>query len=477
MIQNSHSTRTRVNISSVPGINREQDSRRYAIVYYEIENTPWAEDESAAFEGDAEVLRQVVEAGLNERNETRKRIQYDASFWRIENVLFDFSRFPDELFHKVRKFVLYQIIKRDWRSLATICRYVGNVGRFLVDYQKDAPFAFFRYLHSPDILECFDRSERTLGAKCSMLSSLILFYEFLDSNYKHEHYSVNLDDLRERLKEYRIMESRAKEMHRYPSIPDRTFYQMHFCMTDIIRTSVLPFDESVTAAVVLLFMWTGLRPKEILKLRRNCLVEHEVDGQRLFFYEYVSPKNHNKVQSVLLFPAALEALRTLEKLQTRRENIIITDYLVSFWDTPKGNPADYDTLINNYDNLLCKYMSEALSIPHKDLAKRQRKDITIYRPCFYSFRVHLCTYLIDHGYDERWVEAHLGHLAVTMRGYYYRMKDWKRVDTLESVTSHLSDVMPYVREATANLREDRPEAGSRTETFVTKLVNKLIDNQ
>lgn len=437
MIKSTRNNSTRTNISPVPGINREADFKRLAVVYSYITDVPWDEDESEAFEGDAELLRQTVENGLNRRGETVVHIPYDSNYWKIKGVSFNLKRFSGDLYHKGRKFILYQIIKRDWRSLETIRGYIRHISRFFEEYREATPNALPNYIHSSEIIDFVENMNTTIGVKYAILVDLVEFYRFLGKNYRKEYFSVRINELEEYLKEIRYVLKRTRAPKRYPSIPDAVFYEMHFIMLALIRAPMTPFDEAVMAAAILLFMWTGLRPKEIRGLRRHCLVKREIDGKELTFYEYSSPKNKNAVKTIFLFPAALEAFKVLERLQSRRENVFITDYLVSFWDYQTNEPLSADMLNGRYNALLCKYMGKYLSIPMKGLTRCTKQGLSIYRPSFYCFRVHLCTYLIDHNLDERWVEAHLGHLSATMRGRYYRMKEWRKESVRQRINKHL----------------------------------------
>ena len=448
MIHLTGKTKETLNLSPVPGINRELDFRRYAIVYGIITDIPWEEDESEAFDGRTELMRKTVEAGLNQRGETVHRLPYDAQTWNIEGTKISFKRVSDELFHKVRKFVLFELIKTDWRSPETISGHVKRISRFFNEYCSAKPYAHVKYIHTSDIINFMEDSDITLSSKSSMLSSLVEFYRFCVANYVNDTLPVDIDRLEEYRSEVNYEYYRTKEPGHYPSIPDRIFYQLHFKMMELIRNPGTPYDDAVTACMVILHMWTGLRPKEIRFLRRRCMVQYEEDGKRLSFYEGISPKNSNRVQTFLLFPAALEAIKKLEHLQVRRETVFISDYLVSFWDHQINEPESYDAVANAYNGLLCKYMAEELSVPHEDLSAARRQGVVIYRPTFYAYRVHLCTYLIDHGYDERWVESHLGHLSETIRGRYYRMKEWRRADIRTRIVTAIPEAQTVEQDLT-----------------------------
>lgn len=459
MIHNATLVREKTNLSPVPGINRESDYRRLVLVYGMITDVPWTEDRSDAFDGDAELMQRTVEDGIRHRGETVKTFSYNESTWWVEGTKFDFSSFSEGLFHKVRKFVLYEIIRNDWRAFETIAGHLKRIGRFYRLYRESHPSALFEYIHDSDIISFIEgREDIMLSGKCNMVSSLLEFYCFVGKNYRGEPSPVD----KKALEAFRTMllrrHSRSREKGHYPTVPDRLFYEMHFTMLELMRNPSTPFDDAVTSCMVLLHMWTGLRPKEVRGLRRRCLVERQEEGKTLLFYEYTSSKAGNRVQSFVLFPAAREAIMKLEMLQTRRETVFISDYLVSYWDHQTNTPVSGDEAERAYDRLLGKYMLDSLAKPLPGLGKKPAPNGgDIYRPCLYSFRVHLCTYLIDHGYDDRWVEAHLGHLSESIRGRYYRMREWRRDDVRMKVSNALPVPNAIVRTLTETMRDIAPK--------------------
>ena len=477
MIHTVGDKRERLNITAVPGIRREADLRRLIIVYQAIDGIPWTEDESEAFDADAELMSRTIEEGLNKRGETVNKIPYNSQVWELNGTKIKFDMVPEELFHKARKFVLYEIVTHDWRSFATIASYLRYIMRFFTLYRDAHPHALAQYIHESDIISFLERENLSMSARVNILKSLIKFYDFWAQNYRKERLPINLDKLEQDHADLRRAYAKTHERGHFPSIPDKVFYIIHFKMMELIRNPHTPFDDAVMACFVILHMWTGLRPKEIRGLRRRCLVWKREEDKTLPFYEYLSPKNKNRVQSVLLFPAALEALKKLESLQTQRENVFITDYLVSFWRNQTNEPETYTTIENTYDSFLCRYMPSELAHPHPDLRKVVGPGpAVIYRPCLYSYRVHLCTYLIDHGYDERWVEAHLGHLSETIRGAYYRSKAWRRQETREQVSAVIPGMDEHIDMLTNELQKLRPQEEESISLTSRKHYESLINN-
>ena len=474
MITGARRTKVDLNISTIPGINRESDFRRYVVVYGIITDVPWIEDESNAFFADIDLMRKTVEDGLSKRGETIFHIPYRDSVWQINGTKLSFMNCAEDVFHKIRKFALYEIIAHDWRSLETIKKYLSHLVRFFSLYKETEPHAHFAFIHASEIISFFECCGIALSSKCNILSTLIKFYGFLKLNYVKERFPVDIERLQACRKELGRLYQKEKKSKRVPTIPDQLFYLLHFRLMELIRDPMTPFDDAVTACLVIIHMWTGLRPKEIRGLRRRCLVEREEQGLKLFFYEYVSPKNKNRVQSVLLFQAALEAVKKLETLQTQREDLLKTDYLVSFQNHIINEPESYEAVSKAYNSLLIKYMFRELCTPNNDLGKIKQNKQVIYRPCLYSYRVHLCTYLIDHGYDERWVEAHLGHLSQTIRGRYYRMKEWHRNNIKQEIASIMPETDTIVKQMTNKLIATRPVGKTVIYSTLEERLIKLI---
>lgn len=477
MITFANRKRTEESISSFSGIHREEEFRRIVVVYGVMADIPWEEDESEAFDADIELMRSSVEESLTKRGEEIKHIPYKAIVWHLNGTNLSFKGFNDDMFHKARKFALYEILSNKRPSLETIKSHVRCLSRFFSLYFKAEPNAHVRYIHVWDIISFFEGSNIALSSKCNMLTSLIKFYRFWQANYIKERLPVDIDRLTEYYSETASLYMRTKETRRYPSIPDKVFYLLHFRLMALIRNPCIPFNDAVTACIVVLHMWTGLRPKEIRCLLRGYLVQKVEQGETLYFYDYISPKNKNRRLTMLLFPAALEAIERLEALQASRDNEFVGNYLVSYWDHRFNEPESYSVVINAYNSFVCKYMADILCLSHEGFSRIEYNGIVTYRPSLYMYRVHLCTYLIDHGLDERWVEAHLGHLSQTIRGRYYRLKEWRK----EAIGERISEVLPesdkLVKNLTDMLIETRPqESATADNTLEMRLLNLIKIN-
>lgn len=472
MIKRTTRLSTPVNISPTNGINREADFRRHAFVYYVISDVPWEEDESAAFDGDIKAITKAVELGLNRRGEHINKIPFEADRWIIDDTSFLFSGIGPDLGIKVRMFVLYEIIDHQWKAYATIASHLKQVRRFFLLYGKYNPDFLFSYVHVDDVARFFEMCDLSSSAKAEMIRCLILFYKFIKINYKKERFPMDMGRLEELRAEAVCVAKSVKGKKEYPTIPGQLFYPIHFKCMELIRDPMTPFDDKVVACMIIIFAWTGLRKKEVRLLRRRCLVERTEQGVTLSFYEYRSPKNGGKVQSCLLFPAAKEAFRVLEGLQIRHEVVNKTDYLISFWDNLENTPESSDAMQCAYDDFCVRNLSGVCSHAYEGMSRIERRGIVIYRPSFYCFRVHLCTYLIDHGYDERWVEAHLGHISPMMRGKYYRRSNAARRAMIKKLTVHV----PFMSDAIRTLAETLSVPPQETSVNESDPIQNIIDN-
>ena len=378
---------------------READLRRYVIVYHQIINTPWEEDDSHAFHSDVRLLQSTVESFLNKRGQSVMRFDYSRDRWELGDVTISFADFPREFFHKIRKYVMFRIISDDFRALATIKSHVSKIGAFFRHYGQSHPCFELKYVHTWDIVQAVKECNRSSSGKVVLLECVLMFYRFLNENYRDEHYDVDLKVLSDLIAEIRHKNLRENPPGHHSAIPLRLFYPLHFKMVELMRRR-FSFDDTVLAATVLIFLWTGLRPKEVRLLRRNSVVK--TDGEEPFYFiNYNSSKNGNRAQAIFLFDAALEAIRTLEKLQDERN--ARTDYLISFKNNDTAKPQTEDSLRGRYRLFFQKYFPDEKC------------------PCLYSYRVTLCTYLINHGFDNRWVENNMGHLSHQIMGTYYRV--------------------------------------------------------
>ena len=477
MIKRTNRLPREINISPTVGINREADFKRHVVVYWTIEDIPWIEDESEAFDGDVKALTEAVELGLNRRGERTEKIPFKSEKWRIEETTFNFKGLPVGLETKARKFVLHEIIDRNWKSYETIKGHLSKIRRIFTMYETEHPDYIFNYIHSNDVRRFFEESKLGSSAMAGMIYSLILFFQFIKKNYKKEYFSMDIKDLAELRLEVLATAKSITKKKEYPTIPDKLFYEIHFKCMELIRNPKTPFNEKVVACMIILFMWTGLRPKEVRILRRRCLVERREENTVLQFYEYRSPKNKGKVSPCLLFPAAKEALHVLEGLQIRHEVVNKTDYLISFWDNLENKPETSDSIRNAYNSFCLKHFRDICSEPYEGMTKVEGGGRIIFRPSFYCYRVHLCTYLIDHGYDDRWVEGHLGHISPMIRGKYYRMHESTRKTMRSEVKAHFPIMVDTLTALTKQLTRTDESSEQRNERSINNpIIQNLIDN-
>lgn len=421
------------------GINRESDFHRFVAVYHTVKGVPWEEDGSRAFDGDHVSLTRIVGEGLARRGETPEFISYFAQSWILEGVKFLFSGVPQELFHPVRKYVLWLIIRSNWRSMITITHRLNHLRRFFRIHTALHPESHARYIHAHDVIATLDASDISKVSQMRVLGELVEFRRFIELNYA---LPAPEEEIRE-LEAHRDHLSRTLPKRfagKFPDIPDEPFYRIFFAAIQVLRDDAAPHDDVIMAGAILLHMWTGLRPKEIRMLRRGCVFKEVRSGKTMFFLQYRSSKNGNRVQTTFLFPAALEAEQTMERVLV--DEGYEGEGLIHFEEESREDEAA-DDFVRRYDNFLRKYMGDYLSVPRKGLRPTSGKRRVIYRPILYSYRVHLCTYLVDHGLDERWVAAHMGHLVASMRGYYYRIKNRRR----EAIQKDLLTTVPGVADA------------------------------
>ena len=445
--------RSDVAFSPFSSLNREDDLRRYAFVYTVIQDVPWDEVGVGSFMGDPEKLKEAVDSVLVGRGETREHFSYRDEKWVDGDVVINFSGFSGELFDLVRIFVLYERVRIDWRAALTVSGYVRTLQKVFTGLGMGTDSFRLEYIHEGDIIRFFKESDYALSVKNTMTYPVKEFFEFLKVNFPEGKYRMDMNRLSTFFEGYIADYRRYLSFRHHPSIPDRVFFEIHFRMVEIMRDSCSEHNARVWACVVLIYLWSGLRPRDVRSLLLGYVVTREEQGETLYFYEYICGKPKRHALIFVLFPIVLEAVRTLEELH----GCDPSEKLIVFRDARHGGPVSEKSFDDRYRKFMRKEMEPFCRKAAADLGCKVEDIRSSYFPTFYAYRVHLYTFLVDHGFDNRWVEAHLGHISESVMGTYYRMSDSKAAEMRGKVEEHFSLAYDKLRDVSREMEEQTPE--------------------
>ena len=434
-------------------LQREDDFYRYLFTYLVIQDVPWELACPDIFVGDPQELKTLLESVLAERGKPPVYIPYEAAKWVDEGVEVSFHGFFGDLYNPIRLFCLYERVRPDWRSWSTIASYVRLLRKFFTGLGMESELFRLNYIHENDVLRYFEESTLSVSKKWIMSFAVLEFFRFLQANTPTGLIRMDLKVLEDYFEPLNAEYRHYLACRQFPSIPDRVFYEIHFRMLEIMRDVHAGYYRRVMACVVLIFMWSGLRPQDVRKLLCGCVVEREEQGEILYFYEYCCHKPKKHKLFFVLFPAALEAVRVLEGFHgTDRSK-----YLISFDWGSSGSYVSAPGLEKKYKEFMREEMASYYRKYKEDYEGNLMDVLKVYQPIFYSYRVHLYTYLIDKGFDNRWIEAHLGHISRYMMGRYYRMKESSMAETRRDIASYLPGFTDDIRELTAEIEAQTPD--------------------
>jgi len=425
------------NISLVDGAIRHYDPNDgYRIVFHIIQNTPWVDDSSEAF-GGIEDIEQWMDATNIHLQGFAECVDFRSNTWIFEEHLFNFWPFPEEARTKIKKFVQYLLIPPLGLALSTVSTYIRKFARIFKHLDSRVPFS---ELTDTDYLESLKLMDTSARVRADLLRTLIRFYSFLIANYPQESFWVDLKVLEREQKYEESVANHVKGKERKGSIPTLLWLKIQKRCIEVMRNIHKSAEDRIIACVILLYSWLGLRPEEVPLLTVDSLRIVAVNGKDYSLIWYQSPKLNMRWDLVFGFPLAVEAIMTIRELRQR----FVAEgnpYLI-----PPFNPAKsklpYFTSEQIHEctqSWFYKYMKRDMLRKWEGLPKVWISSPRVYisAPSLYRFRVYLCTYLVDKGFDPYWVERNMGHLSQTMRGVYYRSKS----GTMTNIAHHLEELL------------------------------------
>jgi len=426
------------------GIERSIEGERYALVFGLFEDVPWKEDSSAAFPEDIEILMDAVDIRLREtEGEAYEKIPFWDKRWKIHNVEYKFESFPADMEVKVKKYVLYNFISHEKPAYVTIQGHLDELRRYYKALFELFPYKTFGRIHTDNIINCVQKMKATSNTRASMLESVIEFYSFLITNYPDEKFDINMQQIQMKRKYYAGRASRNRGSNQRPSIPEELFLTIQMKCIEVARNPGAPYRDRVTACIILIFSWLGLRPNEIPWLKPDDLNRCIKEGMEFHTSWYRSPKNGMRLFEVYCFPLAFEAIKILIDIRRRSANINDNEYLIVYDGAQGKGRVEKKTIDLEYTNFLVTYLKEAVERDWPGMKKVTGHGLArgkkISRPCLYSYRVHQYNFLMEHNFDEYWVERNMGHLSAGMRGVYYRNKDNKGIEMCRQITMNIGE--------------------------------------
>lgn len=343
---------------------------------------------------------------------------------------YDFGLLPEALREVVKEYIAYLIDKPGnfgkGRIRATR-RKLTMLGSMLTYVNKIEPLGI-EYARTADFLKAADRG--SIKTKYERLKLLMNFIQ--TSSALGRTYHVDRDAIKDELTNAAGIDKFLVKKH-HQNIPRELFDGIIRSMDKTMRNETLPFNDRITAGMVLIQTQLGLRVSELCALKKDCLKWHEcTDGVKRPYITYYSMKEAKSGEEAFLVntictPLLLETLRYFLPLREKGEFADRTDFLLVYGTRPGAKkqgeryPEDVDLFTSWVRNVCMRYCPETAQkwpgFTHVIHGKRDRKYYTI--PSMHNYRVHFAVSLYEQKMPLDFIEAIMSRVYGTGSGDPY----------------------------------------------------------
>lgn len=365
-------------------------------------------------------------------------------FARPENCVISFAKTPLYIRNESKVMARYEIFFG--KAPTTVQKHIDNLTAFFRAYEA-------RYGNTDCTSVTIDAIKKVLktsywsSGQCEKICvALKIFYIMLNSYYPKHLLETSLQDIDDLRRHYMKIVMATANAHKTPDIENKYFDELQERLPMLMWDDALPINYRMTATLIYLEMFTGLRPSELFDLTVSShVVEKSNSGKELDYMNYGTPKlSHGGSVQVYskcyLLPQARTAFDALCELRKKVPGHDTTDRLFIFENNLRPNEKQVDYYVVR---LFQQQFSDIVYDKWENINVRIIKDRKTYIPNFTQYRVHLCSFLYRNNVSRRVIEMGMSHLSATMDAYYYRIEDktfaeyQRRADIV--IQSHISN--------------------------------------
>ena len=281
-------------------------------------------------------------------------------------------------------------------------------------------------LISLDDVEAVVKSGRYSASMCAkMCGALKMFLMVMKSFCGQFLICMDMDGLEDVRRRCSALEAATLNANKTPDIDSAYFEALENGLPALVWDESIPINYRMSAALIWLEMYVGLRSSEPFTLTVNShVVKSTADGKQVDYLYYGTPKlshggREQKFSECYMLPGAVSAFETLLKLRELIPGHEKTDSLFIL-----ANDGETEKRFGYYKtNIFLKYFNDLCTSRWNDVKKTTIDGRTYYIPSMTQFRVHLCSYLYNEGIRLHIIELGMSHLTNTMVAYYARVKD------------------------------------------------------
>ena len=387
--------------------------------------TPPGEVLSQILSVDSLFLSERLRELLNANNRGSKLLDVSAFFpfsLPRRNIL-DFRRVIPDAMDTIQVFAKMEILLG--RATGTVQHHIDNLNHLFV-HALNFGIWDYRMLELGDLKSILNNTGFSASKCLKICSALRMLYFIMGSFFGQSLVQMDIDGLDRLISQYSSDVRAVKNANKTPDIDPEYFEVLEARLPIIIMDKTLGINYRICAALLLLELYTGLRPSELTTLKTNShIVKRTATGKSVNYLRYGVPKlshggQKEKYAECYMLPGAVTAFDALLSLRKEIPGYYKTDSLFILYGEGNTDQKRFDY-----------YTTRLFRKAFKDLCFGEWEEVNLriiegqkyYIPNLTQYRVHLCSYLYREGVRLHIIELGMSHLTNAMAAYYVRVQD------------------------------------------------------
>ena len=310
-------------------------------------------------------------------------------------------------------------------SVSTVQHHIRDISNIFAK-ALDLGVWDFRMLELRDLKRILNDGNHSAGYCFRACLSLKNMYQMLGSFFGQTGIQMDMKGLESLIGHYSYLERATMNANKTPDIDPEYYDYLESVIPMLAMDESLPINYRMTAALLWLEMYTGLRPSELFTLKTSSRhVTETSTGKRYDYLTYGVPKlSHGgqieKYAECFMLPGAIAAFDTLLILRKKIKGYRKSDSL--FLLEGKGH-LDDRRFRYYIPRLFMSRMNDLVTGKWNDVKQRIIQGKSYRIPSLMQYRVHLCSYLYRQGIGIHIIELGMSHLTEAMQAYYVRVQD------------------------------------------------------
>lgn len=312
---------------------------------------------------------------------------------------------------------------------STVQRHVNYIISLYNDLRKRGVLDL-RMARLEDVLDILNARHYSVNSCLKRCYSLKYYFMLLQSFCGPQLIYMDMQGLENTRKRYSKRVATMEEGHKTPDIDPDFFAALEAELLLIIWDDKIKINYRMTAALLWLEMYVGLRPSELMTLTTaSHVVKTSIRNTKADYLFYGVPKlSHGgrieRYAECYMLPGAVTAFDALVELRKLVPGHDKTEALYILESKGKSVDGDNEKRFKYYLMRLYTENLRGLSMDKwSEIKSHIIKGVTYYFPNLTQYRVRLCSYLYRQGIRLHIIELGMSHMTQDMIAYYYRVND------------------------------------------------------